>query len=485
MMKLPVRSNRPAGPRGSRQAFQGGTYSLAVTAIVLAILVVVNILVSLLPTSMTWFDMSATQLYSVTSSTKSVVSALEQDVTIYWIVQADKEDRIIENLLSRYDSLSDHITVEKKNPDIYPTFAAQYTDETVGNNSLIVVSGDKSRLIGTDDIYLYEPDLYSYSYSSFFDGEGAITSAIDYVVSDQLPQLYLLEGHGEGELPQTFLEQLEKDNIETQTLSLLTVDAIPEQADCLMIYAPASDISAEEKQMLADYLSGGGKLLVAAGPAQGDSLDNLNSLLADCGVTVEEGILVEGDREHYAFQTPLFLMPDLAESEITTPLMEESYFPILPVAAGLTLSQQVSGITVTQLLTTSEASYSKLAGYEMTDYGQEEGDPEGPFAVAVSAQWDSGGELAWFSSSLFLEDLYNSYSSGANVNLAMNALSQLVGEREAMAIRSKSLDYNYLTISDSTASLLKAVMIGVFPLAYLAVGIGVVVRRRRLQHEPV
>ena len=67
----------------------------------------------------------------------------------------------------------------------------------------------------------------------------------------------------------------------------------------------------------------------------------------------------------------------------------------------------------------------------------------------------------------------------------MNALSSLIGESEAMAIRSKSLDYNYLTISESTAALLKVVMIGVFPLVYLGIGIGVVVRRRRLQNEAV
>lgn len=67
----------------------------------------------------------------------------------------------------------------------------------------------------------------------------------------------------------------------------------------------------------------------------------------------------------------------------------------------------------------------------------------------------------------------------------MNALSSLIGETEAMAIRSKSLNYNYLTISDSAASLLKAAMIGIFPLAYLGIGVCVVLRRRRLQNEPV
>ena len=39
------------------------------------------------------------------------------------------------------------------------------------------------------------------------------------------------------------------------------------------------------------------------------------------------------------------------------------------------------------------------------------------------------------------------------VYVVMNALSSLIGEREAIAIRSKSLDYEYLTVSDSTSSL--------------------------------
>ena len=81
--------------------------------------------------------------------------------------------------------------------------------------------------------------------------------------------------------------------------------------------------------------------------------------------------------------------------------------------------------------------------------------------------------------------MYNAYSSGANGDLGMNALSAMIGESEAVAIRSKSLNYNYLTISESTASLLKTLMIGVFPLLYLGLGIVVVTRRRRRQNEAV
>lgn len=116
----------------------------------------------------------------------------------------------------------------------------------------------------------------------------------------------------------------------------------------------------------------------------------------------------------------------------------------------------------------------------MTTYDKEDGDTDGPFSLGVQIEYEDGGGIVWISSGTFLEDMYNAYSSGANVNLAMNALSSLIGESETMSIRAKSLNYNYLTISDSTAGLLKFVMIGLIPLAFLAAGITVVVRRRRL-----
>lgn len=484
-MKIPALNNPFHQKRPTSLAFRGGTYSLAVTAVVLALLVVVNILAGALPETVTKRDISSAKLYSVTSSTKAVVNNVTSDVTIYWVVQAGQEDDIIGHLLNQYDSLSDHIKVEKKNPDASPTFTQQYTDQTVENNSLIVVSGQRSRYIPYSEIYLYQPDMTSYSYSTSFDGEGAVTSAIDYVVSEDQPQLYVLEGHGEAELPEKFSKELEKANIETQTLSLLTANGVPEEADCVMIYGPSSDLSDKEKEMLDAYVEKGGKLMVMAGPVEDGSLDTLYSILGDYGVTAAEGIVAEGDREHYAFQMPLALMPDMTSHAITDALLEERYTPILPLAQGLTVGQTPEGATVTSLLTTSESAYSKTAGYALETYDKESGDIDGPFTVGLTVTRDNGGEIVWISSSAFLEEVYNTYSSGANVNLAMNGVSYLMGEEETLAIRSKSMDYHYLTISDATASLLKVTMIGVLPLVYLGVGIGVVVKRRKMQHDTI
>ena len=87
----------------------------------------------------------------------------------------------------------------------------------------------------------------------------------------------------------------------------------------------------------------------------------------------------------------------------------------------------------------------------------------------------------FFTSSYLLDDMYNAYSSGANNDMVMNALSALMGDRQAMSIRSKSLNYNYLTISESAASTIKLVMIGLVPLCYLAMGVVTVLEKRRMQ----
>ena len=464
----------------TRTAKVGG-YSVVLALIVLAILVAVNVLFSVLPSKFTQFDISAAQLYSLTSDTKVVATNLDKDVTIYWITQAGQESTVLDKLLDRYQDLSDHITVVKKDPDIYPTFAQQYTDETVVNNSLVVECGDKSRYISYDDIYQVDTTSYytTGSVSQSFDGEGQITSAIDYVVSDELPKIYLLSGHGEGALSDTFANELTRSNYETvEDFSLLNVDEIPEDCDTLLINAPTSDISEEELTMLRDYVQGGGKLLVLSGPQKDTKLTNLDALLADYGVTVNDGVVVDTDREHYAFTAPYVLMPDIGSSDITDPLTEESSHVIVPIAQGLTVG---SNSSVTALLTTSDEAFSKAAGYAMTTYDKEDGDTDGPFTLAVSIEDSTAdGKIVWVPTDYLLDDMYNSYSSGANLDLVMNSLSWMIGKNDAVSIRAKSLNNNYLTISSSSATVLKIVMIGVIPVCFLLLGIDEVLRRRKM-----
>lgn len=465
-------------------ALKAGSYSLLISAVVLAILVVVNIFAQVLPATWTKLDMSATQLYSVTSNTKAVLAGLSEDVTIYWIVQADQEDLYLENLLAKYEAMSGHITVEKKNPDTYPAFTQQYTDETVPNNSLIVESSQRSRYVPYDNIYLSELDYTTYSYVyTDFAGESAITSAIHYVVTEDLPMVYRLQGHGEAELPSGFSDSVDQANIQLNTLTLLSTNQVPEDADAVLIYDPQSDITEEEKKMLTDYVSAGGQLLVIAGPMDGDPLVNLNSILEQYDVTLTDGIVIEADANNYAYGYPYALLPTMESDTVTQPLIDDNYVPVIPLAQGMVINDTDDTGTVTSLLSTSATSFSKLAGYDMVSYDKEEGDIDGPFSLAVTIDAGNDGRITWFSSAMFLDDTFNYYASGANAELALNALSALVGEQETLSIRTRSLDYNYLTISESTASTLQILMIALFPLTYLGIGIGVIAAKRGKKHE--
>ena len=468
------------------RSFRAGGYSVAAAALVIAIAVFVNIFVGALPGRYTQFDTTDQALFTLSQQSERLVGALQEDVTIYWIVRSGYEESYLGGLLDRYQAAGDNLRVVKKDPDVYPTFPDAYTDSYT-ENSLVVVSGDRSRYVDYYDIFVMDyASYYYYGQSSWsFDGESQITSAIDYVTRQDLPKVYTLSGHGEAELSTTFSTAVSAENMEMEALYLLTQESVPADADALLILTPQSDISADEAEKIRDYLGNGGKLLLITDPPKNGKLTNLEGLLAEYGVTAREGIVVEGDNSHYVWGTPYYLLPELKSHTITTPLKEAGYRVLLPVSQGLTVSETLpENVTVTELLTTSASAFSKLAGYELTTYEKEEGDAAGPFAlgVEITQELDDGitAQILWFASGALVDDSSNSQASGGNQDLFLNALNYLSGgEESSITIHAKSLDQQALTMDSGTASVLTVLMLGLIPAAYLTVGIVIWVRRKR------
>lgn len=487
-MKLPKKPGKPdlKSPFQTR-SFRVGGYSVFATAVVLAIAVVINLFAGALPAGVTQFDTTSSKLFSISDQTEQVLGGLESEVTIYWIVQSGQEDDTLGTLLNRYAGLSGKIRVEKKDPDVYPTFVQQYEISSLYNNSLIVECGDRYRYVSYSDIYEYDYSNYytTGTYDVSFAGENQLTSAIRYVVSEDLPKLYLLTGHGEASLSTSFQSAVEQENIDTEELSLLTAEAVPEDADCLLINAPQSDLSEEEKEMLLAYLQSGGSLMLITSPLQdGSRLANLEAVMEYYGVTASEGIVIEGSQSNYALGVPYYLLPDLSSHTITTPLKSGGYYVLLPVAQGLNVSEELrDGLTVSQLLTTSDASFSKIAGYALETYDREDGDIDGPFALAVAVsetlEDDETAHIVWVSSSSLVDDQTNQQVSGGNEDFFLNALGWMCEQEETISIRSKSIGYEYLTMSSAVSSTLTVVIVGIIPLACLGTGIGIRVRRKR------
>ena len=320
-----------------------GGYSIFAALIVIAIAVAVNYFAAALPASATQIDMTANRLYSVSDQTEQVVGALTKDVTVYWVVRSDYEDTTLEKMLNLYDGLSDHLTVVKKDPDVNPTFVKQYTD-TTEDNSLVVVCGDRNTYVANSDIYEYDYSNYytTGTYDVSFAGESALTSAVSYVASDDLPTAYLLEGHGESALSSTFSTAVKKENITTEQLSLLSLEKVPEDADCVIINAPTSDISSDEKDRLLSYLQTGGTLFLITSPPKDADMSNLYSLLAEYGASAADGIVIEGDSNNYAWGAPHYLLPNMESHAITTPLISGNYYVLLPIAQGLIVSDDAA-----------------------------------------------------------------------------------------------------------------------------------------------
>ena len=95
-----------------------------------------------------------------------------------------------------------------------------------------------------------------------FDGEGQLTSAIAYVTSETLPVVYSITGHGESSLGTVASDVALKQNVEVKDLNLLSEGAVPEDADAVLIYAPTSDYSSDEADMLISYLEAGGAAFI-------------------------------------------------------------------------------------------------------------------------------------------------------------------------------------------------------------------------------
>lgn len=174
----------------NKKTLKNGSYSIAATVILLVVVIVINLIVAQIPEKYTQIDVSEQKLYTISEKTEDFLDELEQDVTIYHIVQNGYEDDSIVKLLNKFEEESKHIIVETKDPVLYPNFVSQYTDESIYDNSLIVVSGERSKYISYYDLYEMEYDYYyGSSTTTGFDGEGQIDSAISYVISEDLPVL--------------------------------------------------------------------------------------------------------------------------------------------------------------------------------------------------------------------------------------------------------------------------------------------------------
>ena len=469
----------------SKKHIKNGSYSMAMAAIFIVIIVVINMIVGAIPSKYSQIDVSSSKLYTIGDETKKVLKALDKDVTIYQIAQSGSEDDTISNLLKRYEDESKHIKVEVKDPVVNPKFASEYTTDDLAANSLIVVCGDRNKVISYNDIYSTSVDYNTWQQTTTgFDGEGQITSAIGYVTSEDLPIMYTLSGHGEKDLDSSFKEDIQKANIDIKELNLLTEGKVPDDADCLMIVSPTSDISEEEKTEILDYLEAGGKAMIFSDYTQ-DDLPNFDAVLANYGVKRAEGIVFEGDSQHYGMQMPYYLVPTVNSTDASSETASAGSYVLAPYAQGIQKTDDVRDtVTIDSILITSDQAYSKT-NMQSSQIEKEDGDVDGPFdlGVAITEKLDDDKEtqIVYYSTANLMESQVNQMVSGGNEKLLLESLSWMTStdESSSVSISSKSLQSASLTVTDYDAAFWKICTIGLIPGVFLVAGFLIWLRRRK------
>ena len=470
----------------NKKLLKHGTYSMAVTAVVIAIVVVLNLVVQEIPSKYREIDLSSQKLYTIGEQTEKILKNLKKDVTLYYIAQDGTESSDIKNLLEKYEEGSKHITVEQKDPAVSPKFASQYTSDNISNNSIIVVCGDKSKVVDYSSMYETSINYQTYSQEvTGFDGEGQLTSAINYVVSDNMPVLYNLEGHDESSMSETMKETIEKANIEIKFLNLLSEEAVPDDAECLFIFAPETDLTKEEADKIISYLENGGKALIVSNYTDED-MPNFESVLENYGVQPVDGIVLEGNTDNYVSQNPYYLLPNIESGEITSELSSQSRYVLVPLAQGIKKADNIRDtLNISSILTTSDSAYSKTNLKDMDTMEKEGGDIEGPFDLAVSITEKVGDDketqIAYFASSSIFNDSINSMVSGTNYELLSASLAWMCSTDDSnqISIPSKSYDTTTLTVPTADINFWSIFVTGVLPVCILLIGFGIWMKRRK------
>lgn len=456
-------------------------YSSTVVVVSTALVVLLNVLVSELPSKYTVFDVTANKLYSLTDETQAMVKALDEEINIYVLVNEEQADELLATTLQTYEDLNSHITVSYVDPAVNPQFFTQYTSASVTYNSVIVEGSKRSKVIDYSSIYETEIDYSTYTYSvTGYDGEGQLTSAIAYVTTDDMPKIYMLEGHGEASLDASFLSAVEKENVDYETINLLNYDEVPKDAMCVVINAPSEDLSDDDTEKMLDYMTEGGNVLLISGYT-GKVLSNFNSLLDFYGVSVSRGLIIEEDKDYYYGRNPFYLLPDIAYDDITASAYNIGSYVFVPEAQGLTVSER-EDTEATTLLSSSNDSYVRddISGSE--SYEKQEGDIDGPFAIGVKCVKTLGEESSTaiiYSSQYLFTESADSMVAGTNSKLFSGSLGSLVSHENSISIPVKSYEISYLILTEKQIILLSLLTVIVIPFTFLIGGFAVWFRRRK------
>ena len=228
-------------------------------------------------------------------------------------------------------------------------------------------------------------------------------------------------------------------------------------------------------------------------------MENFSRILAAYGMELADGIVMESSSNYY--QYPMYIIPNIENTEITSDLAEENANILIPQALGI-VSTGSDDVTLTELLSSSSGAYAKrVVDGTISTYEKEDGDIDGPFAYAYLAEKETaesndendesdeesgeestGGRVILISAASLLDETINStFPQISNLDFYMNCVAELCGDgdSENISIDVKTLTPEYITVPALQSVIWMVVTVIVLPLVVLISGFVVWFRRRK------
>jgi len=440
----------------------------------LTILIVLGILAAIYGFAMNhhWrFDLTENLRYSLAPQTIKILDHLEVPVKAYAFYKEGDLTRVqAEEVLSLYEYHSKEFSWEFLDPDRFPLKAQEFNVSAY--NTVVLEQGDRF-----EEVSMAE--------------EERITNALLKLTRDRKRVVYFVEGHGEHGLNNAQKDgysdvklALEDEYFEVKALILAGEEAVPDDADVVVIGGPSTALLEGEVSALKAYLERGGKLLILADPEKAPGLE---TFLESYGIQLGDDIIVDrGSR----ILVGDYLVPVIAQYEmhpITRDFRQRPLLTYLPVARSVqAAAEPPEGIRAEVLALTGRGSWGerdleRLKRGEAQQSTDE--DLTGPVPVLAVASIPPEGEnkgasIVVFGDSDFVSNGHLDPTRSGNQDLFLNTVNWLAEQEDLISIRARPAASRPVYLGRGKQILIFALVVVGFPVTILTVGLGILWRKR-------
>lgn len=517
------KTSKPQKPKKlkNQAAFKRGGMALAITAVVVAALIILNVLVSALSKRVTLeFDMTPEKSNTISAENVDFIKAVEDEINVtvcatednylsyisYYAqnyYQAEANTDYFEQtlkLIKKYEDYNKNINIQ-----FIDTQSTEFTAFTSKYSTLNFIPGDilvscerngneRHKQISFADIYeLTDQTGYaSYGGSYTITGnniESALTSAIAYVVSDETKRVALYTGHSAKNYSSMYIELLKDNNYEVDVLEDTVIKSISTDYDIAVLMAPSIDFMSEELDAISEFLNNDGKQgkgLMFFGDASNPALPNLSEFLVEWGIEINDGILFETDEKSRSASDPCTMYVYPSTNDLTSEMSACIVGYSIPMLA---VSPADEAITATEYMLTAKSVVVAPVGVtaDWSDYEESDKAQFAGVIQSVRIGSESDGTTAnqscvtAFASVEYIQSQWAEYTQLANKDITLACTNIAAGvTEESITFVSKTITNSSFASSVSAmgTKIIRLVFMILLPIVMVVAGIYIYIRRK-------